>query len=57
MSRSYLLGLLAGCASTLIGAGWQIMTRQSSAHAIAPIDLAVLRYFIPALVLRRSCDR
>ena len=51
MSRSLLLGLLAGGASALIGAGWQIMTRQSSAHAIAPIDLAVLRYFIPALVL------
>jgi drug/metabolite transporter (DMT)-like permease len=51
MSRSYVLGLLAGCTSALIGAGWQIMTRQSSAQAIAPIDLAVLRYFIPALVL------
>jgi drug/metabolite transporter (DMT)-like permease len=51
MSRIYLVGLLAGCASALVGAGWQIMTRQSAMSAIAPLDLAMLRYWIPALVL------
>jgi drug/metabolite transporter (DMT)-like permease len=45
-------GVLAGCAAAALGGGWQVATRQSTAGAgIAPLDLTVLRYVVPALVL------
>src|SRR5262245_6327129 len=45
-------GLLAGLASALIGGGWQIATRHSTtATGVAPADLALLRYAIPAVIL------
>ena len=51
ISRSTLEGLLAGLAAALIGGAWQVVTRQSTTTTIAPADLAILRYGIPALVL------
>jgi drug/metabolite transporter (DMT)-like permease len=44
-------GLLAGIASAAIGGAWQVVTRQSTTTTIAPADLAILRYLIPAWVL------
>jgi drug/metabolite transporter (DMT)-like permease len=44
-------GLLAGFAAALIGGSWQVVTRQATTTTIAPADLALLRYAIPALVL------
>lgn len=44
-------GLLAGLAAALIGGSWQVVTRQATTTTIAPADLALLRYAIPALVL------
>jgi drug/metabolite transporter (DMT)-like permease len=52
MSPSTLAGVLAGCAAALIGGGWQVMTREATTRAgLAPADLALLRYCIPALLL------
>lgn len=44
-------GLAAGVASALIAGIWQVDTRHSTTTTIAPADLAVLRYGIPAVVL------
>lgn len=44
-------GLAAGVASALIAGIWQVATRHSTTTTIAPADLAILRYGIPAIVL------
>jgi drug/metabolite transporter (DMT)-like permease len=51
MPASRLVGLLFGLASALIGGAWQVVTRHATTTTIAPADLALLRYCIPALVL------
>jgi drug/metabolite transporter (DMT)-like permease len=53
-NRNQLLGLLLGAAAALIGGSWQVLTRLATTSAtakLAPIDLALLRYSIPALLL------
>jgi drug/metabolite transporter (DMT)-like permease len=53
-NRNKLLGLLLGVAAALIGGSWQVLTRLATTSATAklePIDLALLRYAIPALLL------
>ncbi len=40
-----------GLAATLISGGWQVATRYATTSTIAPADLIVLRYGIPALLL------
>ena len=40
-----------GAAAALIGGGWQVATRHATTSAIAPADLIILRYGIPALLL------
>jgi drug/metabolite transporter (DMT)-like permease len=49
--RSLMIGLLAGFASALIGASWQLATRYGVTSTLLPSDLALLRYGVPALVL------
>jgi drug/metabolite transporter (DMT)-like permease len=47
-------GLLMGLASALIGGGWQVATRHATTaglQPVAPDDLVVLRYGVPALLL------
>ncbi len=44
-------GLLLGTASAVIGGAWQVATRHATTTTIAPFDLAILRYGIPALLL------
>ncbi|MEO7642192.1 MAG: DMT family transporter [Ramlibacter sp.] len=51
MSRSTFLGFLAACAAALIGSGWQITSRHGVTTTLGPVELAVLRYGVPALVL------
>lgn len=52
IDRSRLLGLAMGVAAALIGGGWQVATRMATtATQVAPADLVVLRYGIPALLL------
>ncbi len=49
--QSLAIGLAAGLAAAAIGASWQVATRFGVTAVFAPIDLAVLRYGVPALVL------
>ena len=50
--RSHLaIGLLAALAAALIGSGWQIVSRHGVTTSLGPVELAVLRYGVPALVL------
>jgi drug/metabolite transporter (DMT)-like permease len=44
-------GLLMGLAAALIGGGWQVATRLATTTHTEPLDLALLRYGIPALLL------
>ncbi|MGQ2979023.1 MAG: DMT family transporter [Polaromonas sp.] len=51
MNRKLVIGLLAALAAALIGSGWQIASRHGVTTRLGPLELAVLRYGIPALVL------
>lgn len=51
MNRNLAIGLLAALAAALIGSGWQIASRHGVTTTLGPLELAVLRYGIPALVL------
>lgn len=45
------VGWLAALAAALIGSGWQLASRHGVTTTLGPVELAVLRYAIPALVL------
>lgn len=51
------LGWLAALAAALIGSGWQLASRHGVTTTLGPVELAVLRYAIPALVLAPLCLR
>lgn len=51
MNRNLALGLMAALAAALIGSGWQIASRHGVTTTLGPLELAVLRYGVPALVL------
>ena len=52
IDRPVLAGLLAALAAALVASGWQLASRHGlTASALGPLDLAVLRYGIPALLL------
>lgn len=51
MNRNLAIGLLAALAAALIGSGWQIASRQGVTTTLGPLEIAVLRYGVPALVL------
>jgi len=47
-------GLLMGLSAAIIGGGWQVATRHATATGLSPIapsDLIILRYGVPALLL------
>jgi drug/metabolite transporter (DMT)-like permease len=44
-------GLLAGIVTALIGASWQVISRSAAMTPLGPVELAVLRYAIPAALL------
>ena len=48
---NYRAGILAWIATILIGATWQLATRFGVTTTLTPIDLALLRYVIPTVVL------
>ncbi len=50
-SSGRLLGFLAALAACGIAAGWQISTRSGVITGLDPLDLALLRYGVPGLVL------
>jgi drug/metabolite transporter (DMT)-like permease len=51
MDRHLLPGLGAVLAAALIGAGWQIASRQGVTTTLGPLEIAILRYGVPALLL------
>lgn len=51
MNRNLAIGLLAALAAALIGSGWQIASRHGVTTTLGPLEIAVLRYGVPALVL------
>ncbi|MES2241772.1 MAG: DMT family transporter [Pseudomonadota bacterium] len=51
MNRNLALGLMAALAAALIGSGWQIASRHGVTTTLGPLEIAVLRYGVPALVL------
>lgn len=51
IDRHHLLGLAMGVAAALIGGGWQVATRLATTSTLAPSELVILRYGVPALLL------
>lgn len=51
MSPHLLIGCAAALAASVLGAGWQLATRHGVTTSLGPLDIALLRYGIPALVL------
>lgn len=51
MNRNLFIGLLAALAAALIGSGWQIASRHGVTTTLGPLEIAVLRYGVPAVVL------
>lgn len=51
MNRNLAIGLLAALAAAFIGSGWQIASRHGVTTTLGPLEIAVLRYGVPALVL------
>lgn len=51
MAPSIALGAAAALAASLMGAGWQLVSRHGVTTTLGPLDMAVLRYGVPALVL------
>ncbi|HSI55480.1 MAG TPA: DMT family transporter [Ramlibacter sp.] len=49
--KAAVLGWGAAALMVFIGSGWQLATRAGARAELAPVDLALLRYTIPALVL------
>lgn len=45
------LGWAAALAMVFIGTGWQLATRHGASGSFLPLDLALLRYAVPALLL------
>lgn len=45
------IGLAAAFAAAAVGAAWQIATRAGAATDLGPLDLALLRYGVPAMAL------
>ena len=51
MNSSTMIGVLAALAAALIGSVWQLASRHGVTTSLGPLELAVLRYGIPAVVL------
>lgn len=51
LDRNLLTGLLAALAAAFIGSAWQLVSRHGVTTTLGPVDLALLRYGIPALLL------
>ncbi|MBI3505588.1 MAG: DMT family transporter [Proteobacteria bacterium] len=49
--QSFAVGIAAALAASAIGASWQVATRFGVTSVLTPIDLALLRYGVPAVAL------
>lgn len=50
-ARLPMAGLAAALAAVVIGAGWHVATRLGVTTSLHPVDLALLRYGVPALIM------
>jgi len=51
MDRNLSAGLLAALAAAFIGSAWQLVSRHGVTTTLGPMELALMRYGIPALLL------
>jgi drug/metabolite transporter (DMT)-like permease len=51
MHRNLSTGLLAAAAAALVGSAWQLVSRHGVTTTLGPMELALMRYGIPALLL------
>jgi drug/metabolite transporter (DMT)-like permease len=51
LQKNWLLGIAAGLVTALIGSSWQIVSRSAALTPLGPVELALLRYAIPAVLL------
>lgn len=51
MDRNLPIGLFAALAAALVGSAWQLISRHGVTTTLGPLDIALLRYGIPALLL------
>ncbi|WP_300302139.1 EamA family transporter [Ferrovibrio sp.] len=54
--RGTIIGFAAAIGACVIGAGWQVATRLGTTTTLAPVDLALLRYCIPAVLQAPTAD-
>jgi hypothetical protein len=50
-ARLPVAGVFAALAAVVIGAGWHVATRLGVTTSLHPVDLALLRYGVPALIM------
>lgn len=50
-SHRTIVGWAAACIAAMVGAGWQLASRHAVTTSLAPWDVALLRYSVPALLL------
>lgn len=51
MNASLLAGIGAATLASVLGAGWQLAVRHGVTTTLGPLDVALLRYVVPAIVL------
>ena len=51
MNRNTFIGIMAALAAALVGSSWQLASRHGVTTSLGTLELAVLRYGIPAIVL------
>jgi drug/metabolite transporter (DMT)-like permease len=50
-SSSFAIGIASALTAVIIGAGWHVATRLGVTTSLHPVDLALLRYGVPAIVM------
>ncbi len=50
-SPSFAIGIASALTAVVIGAGWHVATRLGVTTSLHPVDLALLRYGVPALIM------
>jgi drug/metabolite transporter (DMT)-like permease len=50
-SSSFAIGVASALTAVVIGAGWHVATRLGVTTSLHPVDLALLRYGVPALIM------
>lgn len=57
MTRNTYIGVMAALAAVLIGSSWQLASRHGVTTTLGPLELAVLRYGVPAAWARGTVLR